>query len=955
MVVLRIFTLLLALGFSAPAFAYIIDGDGDIVAAYRSVGIGGDNNNTDYTQFQCARDGTGSPLTDFGCVDGAGGLCSAVTDAICDVQRVPAGRCAAGNSGVCIFPLGAGFCVASGATTYDDNKVGCLPDAAGDHGATTGTFAAAVCAAGSGSCDMSTNVPSCACQGENPVFPAWEGSICGSNPQARCSDGDPLKDVGGFAGGLCTSIDTSIGGNTATGGRCGDSNRFPGLAASSTYGIENVPRIGTPQRKPGTSLSAPTTAVRDVKVTMHWKLENYDDAANPFFDFKIRKVKQLGNTYYQDAGWGSAQTNAAQLDNTITVWACDPPRAWAANTPVDGQCTAATTTMCITDGDCGIGDTCDLTTVSYCFEDARDVDGLIFTRDISDAELAAATLTGICPPDCNVDSDLNTFQQRALIEVGDPAIGPRAGKGDIIFVFPLTSQTWLDPDNRCYIGGDPDVVDALCTGGTCGTTSVACTGGGVGTCPLNIGRCDDSSAACDPSASGTCGGTADCKTCGGTWNGTYGNNPGGYSDSVNGNSTALYPGYHNPTGILPMHTAGDVDKTRVGVTGDHPSTVRVPFYSISTSGKASSEFRDNTCDPAGRDHCALGEVVSGGGTGIGAGGTFTLGAPVTYDPEGPGYTATSSFAANDPGVETSGANTFLRLYDRASGPDGVPGCLGDNEPIGGLDVPCDLQLGQAGVVGSTGSDDVPLVGDFSLAQDGSDIHVAIFARFKMIDPTRKTPIFNAVAAAALNDESLVFPSNLDFINKNNATYCPLDPNGDEQCDRSAESFCSEYGGSTDGQVCDGLVADTDGDGIPDSTDICVLVPNPGQVASVQDGLVGIGCSCLCGDTNNSCTVSGIDAQSIQVQILPNLGAQAGCYQIGSPDDQGVCGVSPQQEVRGCDVNNSSTCSGLDAQVVQGALPSLVGTPSFPLANGYSPTNCAQNTQDTCGPDGAACP
>ena len=226
----------------------------------------------------------------------------------------------------------------------------------------------------------------------------------------------------------------------------------------------------------------------------------------------------------------------------------------------------------------------------------------------------------------------------------------------------------------------------------------------------------------------------------------------------------------------------------------------------------------------------------------------------------------------------------------------------------------------------------------------------------MTDPTAKTPIFNVVTAAALADESLVFTSNLDFINKNNATYCPLDPNGDELCDRSAESFCSEYGGDTDGdQVCDGLVADTDGDGIPDSTDICVLVPNPAQTASVQDGLVGIGCSCLCGDTNNSCTVSAVDAQSIQLQILPNLGAQAGCYQIGAPDDQGTCGVSPQQEVRGCDVNNSASCSAVDASVVQGALPSLAGTPSFPLGNGYSPTNCAQSTPDTCGADGTPCP
>jgi hypothetical protein len=138
-------------------------------------------------------------------------------------------------------------------------------------------------------------------------------------------------------------------------------------------------------------------------------------------------------------------------------------------------------------------------------------------------------------------------------------------------------------------------------------------------------------------------------------------------------------------------------------------------------------------------------------------------------------------------------------------------------------------------------------------------------------------------------------------------------------------------------------------------DNCPLVPNTAQTASVQDGLIGVGCSCLCGDVNNSCTVSGVDVQDIQLQILPNLGLQSGCYQIGSPDDQATCGSSAQREVRGCDVNTSSTCSGVDAQVMQNDLPGIIGTPTYPLANGYGPTNCAQSTPDTCGEDAAACP
>ncbi len=84
MVVLRIFTLLLALGFSAPASAALI------VAPYEAPGVQADNNSTDYTQFMCTRDASGNPFSDFGCVDNTGVLCSANTTGICDTQRVPA-------------------------------------------------------------------------------------------------------------------------------------------------------------------------------------------------------------------------------------------------------------------------------------------------------------------------------------------------------------------------------------------------------------------------------------------------------------------------------------------------------------------------------------------------------------------------------------------------------------------------------------------------------------------------------------------------------------------------------------------------------------------------------------------------------------------------------------------------------------------------------------------------
>lgn len=152
-------------------------------------------------------------------------------------------------------------------------------------------------------------------------------------------------------------------------------------------------------------------------------------------------------------------------------------------------------------------------------------------------------------------------------------------------------------------------------------------------------------------------------------------------------------------------------------------------------------------------------------------------------------------------------------------------------------------------------------------------------------------------------------------------------------------------GTPGGQPLGLVDIDSDGDGVPDGADNCPSVANAGQAASAQDGLVGFGCACLCGDVNSSCTVSGVDAQDIQLQMLANLGGQSGCYQLGSPDDQGLCGTPQTHEVRGCDANGSGSCSGSDAQVIQHSLAAISGTPTYPLPSGYAPTNCAQSTPD----------
>ncbi len=131
----------------------------------------------------------------------------------------------------------------------------------------------------------------------------------------------------------------------------------------------------------------------------------------------------------------------------------------------------------------------------------------------------------------------------------------------------------------------------------------------------------------------------------------------------------------------------------------------------------------------------------------------------------------------------------------------------------------------------------------------------------------------------------------------------------------------------------------------DPNDVCVFAKNPLQEVTLQDGLVGIGCACLCGDVNNSCTITVTDVDDIQATIIPNLDAQPGC----TKNNAGLCGTPQILEVRGCDADGSGTppgfvdCTVSDVDLIQRTIPLLLPgpPPPFPLPNGYSPTNCAQ--------------
>ena len=135
-----------------------------------------------------------------------------------------------------------------------------------------------------------------------------------------------------------------------------------------------------------------------------------------------------------------------------------------------------------------------------------------------------------------------------------------------------------------------------------------------------------------------------------------------------------------------------------------------------------------------------------------------------------------------------------------------------------------------------------------------------------------------------------------------------------------------------GVCCDpakGCQTDSDGDGVPDSSDNCPYRANPGQEdhggvdAALPDG---IGDACQCGDITGDGRVTTQDAQAAK--------------------RQGLGRTNPNFNVPGnCDVTGNGSCNGQDAKMilraVQGLLPNAVSEQKCQNANPNAPPcqNC----------------
>jgi len=847
--------LALAVGLGPPASVYAQK----VLSPIQQVGSTGAGN-IDTTYLACD--------SVAGCFDNNGDKCSDRPDQICGMAIVPEGRCTRGT-GACIWPQGAGTCTDDGSNPHAP-LVPCLPDNPADRGATSGLFASSLCP-GAGQCDMISNIPACECQGSDPTASAWEGVVCSLNPnqtrQLYCSDGEksngllvgtvpaPETTIGGQGLALCPNISLMGTEAGASFGNCGDTTTFPGRIDSPLYpNNENIALLFTPQRKPGSGLSPPTAIIQTPRVSSVMEIDEV--GTGDFAAWGIRRVKFLNDAFWPGASYGSGQLADNGLDSSINTYFCDPPAGWATHQPIRGTCTDAVT-ACIVDAQCPASHTCDPTTMEFCNTYGVDLQGLLFTRDITTTELSAAGKLGVCPPDCGTMADFHTFETEAMLQVGSPRDiadpragaqmafdnleGPRAGAGDFIAVTSSTSITWLTPDPRCYFGGDPYILAGCnpCTDdpnsslGCCAPVGLGTTTGdarcapigapaGDALCAAKVGRCALDRRPCNPMIGGSteCGSGNACNFCGGHYDGslgTYVDCP-ACEDPVNGNPQALPSGYDS-------HGFSELDlvaHNRLAIFNTEISAVRNPLFFFWTNTASRAEFYDSSCDPdgLGNDRCQLGES-DGGDTGISTGGSFTTAQKPDFDPSGPNFEYNVAWGAEDVGTII----TFQPMNDKGSGPDGIPACLGDNTSVG-YKTPCDQRLGNFADPGSTGTDDVAVFADFSVAQDGSDMRPASVAQFKVSDPFASAPVLNVVGTVAERDlDILGLTDNLDIGVKYNLTWCPIVGSFP---DCTLQEFCAERGGDSNSNgICDDDESpDADGDGVADAEDNCVMAPNP---------------------------------------------------------------------------------------------------------------------------------
>ncbi len=793
----RVLIALLVIAMSAPAGAALVPYE----AVDGSAGTARGNNLVDVTATNaCGFTIVAGNINLTGCRDRNGVLCP--TNAACDLDRVPAGRCTLGNNAACLWPNGAGFCTA-------DGNVGCLVNLDCTNKGLAGTCDTSQCPGG--------DCSGCACQGTDDTLATFETNAgrCGGTIGV-CSDGDSeFAYAPSISGGLCFNLVAP----TDRPFNCGLEAGQALTGARSSF--ENPPISPSLQRE---SPAGPIVELRTTQV--------YDIGALEPGRGSIRRFSLLADSYWEDPTWSDKTlTGAAANAHIWTLW-CDTPTGWSTddNLP-NGQ---------------------------SCWNSTANSIGYIWTQDVPANDfLPAGSLTtnldvdmnGVadCPPHCGLNYDLHTLEQLALeavlrldVRAGaqlalESFVDGPAGAGDLVAVASVVSHVWLPAiDQRCWMGGDPEAICSTCVGGLCsGYLALSCTVGRD--CALYTGRCSDSEQPCNPAGAGTaCPGAQLCRSCVGVFASGLCVGIGGAcrldSDCANnncgdqnGNNIYPEPTAHNPLAIpvgyntygfaeLELETRCNPTRPgRLGLVTHFGRALAAPLALLVTTGAAATEVRDPDLGgaPAPNDTGALG-LVSGAAVGIAAwggypleNGSYAVGTVFPVDPTGPPCCAATG---NVTGVldkatesvrpvitENAGAITWpegsagsvqtapLRTSGWGGGANRTPGCPGDSSLVGAPAPdpgPCNDPLGGSSFCtggdceGNTGADDVR-----TTATIGGVANVpALNARAKVPDrfaTGTSAPTLYGVATFTGLDVDVLSPSDTDFSAAVELLHCPM--------------------------------------------------------------------------------------------------------------------------------------------------------------------------------------
>ena len=807
-----------------------------------------------------------------------------------------------------------------------------------------------------GSCTTPTCSTSDTCSIEGNDF---EPAVCGGT-QARCSDGDPEREVGGIGTSLCTDI-VLISGQVDSQQNCGR-NAGASALSSPRNAIENPFFLFTPQRDPGTGFQG-SGVIRRVRGTSAISMQRAADADAK--SMGIRALNSLGQTFWQDAAFSADDVNGA-LDTIIIGTRCSPPDPWESQEAVRGNCSAPNqATFCVSDDDCP--GTC--VNLFFCHEledpnnralgPAQDSVGFIWQRDIVwgpegsgvNNEPVPAGLSDIwstsatdptCPPVCGTEYDQTTLESETLTNAGimdrgsgiqlglDSLQGRLAGAGDMLSVDASTSVAFVNiGDIRCQLGGqDPNDL-------------------------VNVGTCTASRVPCDPDNPIACAPVETCQACGGRL--IRAGDPLVASKGLN--RQALPIGYDD----LGIDALKLVERKRLGVLNGRPTTVNVEIFVVATTGIAAVQFVDQPpCNPSG-DRCVLGQAPGSqpGAVGIGSGGSFPAGMPFAHGGENRSGGSVSWAAESPPG---EGFPEYVRPGSFGVGLDGIPGCMGNNSPRNNAAASCKKRLERGSEVGqdnpnvtkakwgfctdpsppagwepepppacqtgtaffscltpygfdtsclvdanslgfNTGADDLEILQP--IVDEGLGPRVGGGVTESPGVPSRATgsPIANpSDPAPSLRVVAALTLRDLDVIVGNVDNTDVVVKTDVTVCPINVETGSFECASGGNPGPCDGHGGDTDGDGWCDDEDNCTFVQNAGQEDCCTPGSSstsnpdGIGNACQCGDVTGDGAANSFDATMIKRQAL---GLSAPLF--NAPDN--------------CDVTGDGNCNSFDATMV----------------------------------------